>query len=80
VCFDIPVAPIYQCQTGHVMCGKCWKTVRACATCKQPMSNIRSFFIEDIVSRLKLKCENELCTEEVKVGELDVHLVDCDFR
>ena len=34
VCFDYALPPIYQCDSGHIICAECWTKVKICPTCR----------------------------------------------
>lgn len=57
ICLEYMVPPIYQCQTGHSICGSCKIKVSECSLCKQPVQDIRNFGLEKITSRIKYHCK-----------------------
>jgi len=34
VCFDYALPPIYQCDSGHIVCSECWSKLKTCPTCR----------------------------------------------
>ena len=34
VCFDYALPPIYQCDSGHIVCAECWTKLKTCPTCR----------------------------------------------
>lgn len=57
VCFNFMVPPIYQCETGHSMCGNCKSKVSECPSCKAVIKNTRNFSLEDIANHTPYPCK-----------------------
>ena len=86
VCSDYITPPIYQCDSGHLLCancrGKMTGTVRRCPVCRISMGKGRNLAVEKMVSKLKMKCPNSErgCDELLKYVKVNEHLKQCDYR
>lgn len=50
VCFEDMKAPIYLCEKGHSLCGKCTPNVKdICPTCRGKMTTARNFTLESML-------------------------------
>lgn len=84
VCMDIMSAPIYQCQSGHSLCNSCTKVLvpSICPICRQPMTQMRNWQLEDLISKASVPCPNKSsgCVYTMLNMELEDHLKECIFR
>lgn len=84
ICFEILMAPIYQCSNGHVVCNQCVDKVDFCSQCRVPLTNpkIRNVALEQICQSLEVKCPNNLdgCEVVTMVEHLKLHMETCEYR
>ena len=55
ICLDIPTQSIriYQCENGHLFCGKCLEKKKNCSVCEKSLTNnSRNLMIEKVLSIL----------------------------
>jgi len=48
VCKDIPIPPITQCKTGHLVCKICCETIKNCRICGEHMTETRNLAVEEL--------------------------------
>ncbi|KAM3964421.1 E3 ubiquitin-protein ligase sina-like [Aphomia sociella] len=81
---EIMSAPIFQCQSGHSLCNTCTSTLcpPICPLCRQPMTQIRNWQLEEIIAKAKVPCPNKLfgCVYTMEYTDVDEHLKQCIFR
>lgn len=56
ICMELMIAPIYSCQTGHVLCSRCKRSIIKCPFCKRKMDDLRNYALEKIAEQFKLNC------------------------
>ncbi|KAI5651973.1 beta-eliminating lyase domain-containing protein [Phthorimaea operculella] len=84
VCMETMSKPIFQCQSGHSLCNTCTSNLcpPTCPICRQPMTQMRNWQLEDIIAKAKVPCPNKDagCVYTMFVGDVDDHLKECIFR
>lgn len=84
VCLDLPIAAVYQCTNGHLMCAGCFTHLLAdarlrdelatCPTCRVELSKqsaSRNLAVEKAVSELPSECQ--FCNKEFPRNSLERH-------
>lgn len=62
ICLDIPTQSIriYQCENGHLFCGKCLEKKKNCSVCEKSLTNnSRNLMIEKVLSILNSYCSKK---------------------
>ena len=62
ICLDIPTQSIriYQCENGHLFCGKCLEKKKNCSVCEKSLiNNSRNLMIEKVLSILNSYCSKK---------------------
>lgn len=84
VCMETMSAPIYQCQSGHSLCNSCTQNLLPpmCPICRQNLTQMRNWQLEEIVSKAKVSCPNKSsgCVYTMVSMDLEEHLKECIFR
>ena len=82
VCFEIPKAPIFNCETGHTVCGDCRSKVPNCPLCRRGFTSVRNFIAEKLAESLSFKCRFSPfgCEATLKGSEEESHVQLCNFR
>ncbi|KAJ2946156.1 hypothetical protein O0L34_g5087 [Tuta absoluta] len=84
VCMETMSKPIFQCQSGHSLCNTCTSNLcpPTCPICRQPMTQMRNWQLEDIIAKAKVPCPNKDagCVYIMFAGDVDDHLKECIFR
>ncbi|XP_038212264.1 E3 ubiquitin-protein ligase SIAH1A-like isoform X2 [Zerene cesonia] len=84
VCNNAMTVPIFQCQSGHSVCFTCKKklTVPICPLCRQIMTQMRNWQLEELVAQSITTCPNKTigCVIKLKKKEMEEHLKECIFR
>ena len=80
-CFEIPLPPVYQCKTGHMICNNCRKNVIKCGICEAEMTDTRNFFYESLFEKTTFVCKyaQEGCPQVMFGNKLKNHENICDF-
>jgi hypothetical protein len=81
VCFETMRDKVFQCPSGHSICGSCLPNLRdrVCPTCRDkfPREPARNFALEQILAIVEHKCKNKSCIFESTSGKLEVHEKIC---
>lgn len=84
VCMETMTAPIFQCQSGHSLCNNCTQSLvpPVCPICRQAMTQMRNWQLEDIVHKAKVPCPNKSfgCVYTMINADVEDHLKECIFR
>ncbi|CAG7823636.1 unnamed protein product [Allacma fusca] len=82
VCFEIPRPPIYNCYTGHIICGGCKGKIRECPLCRQEYSDSRNYVAEKLAESCTFKCPfaEQGCDAMIKLAQEARHSNDCNYR
>ncbi|XP_045772302.1 E3 ubiquitin-protein ligase SIAH1-like isoform X2 [Maniola jurtina] len=84
VCMEYMSAPIFQCQSGHSLCNTCTRNLcpPLCPICRQAMTQIRNWQLEDMISKATVPCPNKPagCVYTMVNMDVDDHLKECIFR
>ncbi|XP_053607938.1 E3 ubiquitin-protein ligase Siah1-like [Plodia interpunctella] len=84
VCMETMSAPIFQCQSGHSLCSSCTRVLSPpnCPICRQPMTQIRNWQLEEIIAKAKVSCpnKNQGCVYTMVNCDVEEHLKECIFR
>ncbi|XP_044757230.1 uncharacterized protein LOC123315556 [Coccinella septempunctata] len=81
VCFEYMVPPIFQCEIGHSICGKCKGLVSQCPTCRRPFGDAQNFAVENLTSYIKYPCKNleKGCEFVSNAKTIKQHESSCQF-
>jgi hypothetical protein len=52
--------PIYQCESGHILCTNCRIRLSKCPTCQMSVGQTRSLFAEKMLQKIPLPCRFEI--------------------
>ncbi|KAL4709899.1 hypothetical protein ACJJTC_003862 [Scirpophaga incertulas] len=84
VCLETMSAPILQCSTGHSLCHNCTNKLYppTCPICRQPMSQMRNWQLEEMILKAKVPCPNKLagCVYTMMSMNIEDHIKECIFR
>lgn len=86
ICFEVPLAEIYQCKNGHTICNECEANVKECPQCRIPIpvngELIRNRALESLLDNLTVSCPNQLkgCKEKLLKKNVKNHLPNCVHR
>ncbi|XP_052759389.1 E3 ubiquitin-protein ligase siah-1-like isoform X2 [Galleria mellonella] len=84
VCMETMLGPIFQCQSGHSLCIKCTTSLcpPICPLCRQPMTQMRNWQLEEMISKAKVPCPNKTfgCVYMMESNDVQDHLKECIFR
>ncbi|CAB3253623.1 unnamed protein product [Arctia plantaginis] len=84
VCMETMSAPIFQCQSGHSLCNSCTQNLMPpmCPICRQPLTQMRNWQLEDIIAKAKVPCANKAagCVYTMVSRDMEEHLKECIFR
>ena len=86
------VKPIYQCQSGHLICKQCFEKYQHCWTCAlsfdcrsgsakssgRAMSEIRCLAVENLLSRVTKRCRFSALGCEATITSLSRHELECE--
>lgn len=81
VCFEYMIPPIYQCEIGHSICGKCKGLVKECPTCRKPFGTAQNFAVESLTSYIKYPCKHSEkgCSFISTAKTIKQHETTCQF-
>eukprot|EP01083_Nonionella_stella_P018685 51970_1 len=84
ICEDAMYAPIFQCNEGHTICGKCIVNIndpKSCPQCRLPLGETRSRVAEDIIQKIPYPCKNSVrgCSHVLLGPERTDHETTCEF-
>ncbi|CAG7838369.1 unnamed protein product [Allacma fusca] len=81
VCTSVPLAPIFNCSKGHIICGKCRPLTRKCGLCESNFTDSRNYVLEKIVEASSIACEfrDEGCDLILRGNEFQQHIETCEF-
>ncbi|KAF7026935.1 hypothetical protein CFC21_039019 [Triticum aestivum] len=73
--------PVFQCNAGHVACGRCLVELpgEQCQTCEHGGGFSRCPTIDAVVSSLTVMCGHDGCGSDVPYNELDDHQSACQY-
>ncbi|ODM92662.1 E3 ubiquitin-protein ligase SIAH1 [Orchesella cincta] len=84
ICFEIPAQEIYQCASGHTVCGTCSANLELCPQCREPYGTkkIRNRALEQILDTQTFDCihKDEGCKEKLKRQEILKHADICPLN
>ncbi|XP_013199450.1 E3 ubiquitin-protein ligase sina isoform X2 [Amyelois transitella] len=84
ICLETMSAPIFQCQSGHSLCNICTRELSPpiCPMCRQSMTQIRNWQLEEIIAKAKVGCPNKPvgCVYTMLNSDVEEHLKECIFR
>lgn len=81
ICFEFMVPPIFQCETGHSVCGICKDNIKECPSCKQTIRQTRNFHLERITNRIKYYCKyrDYGCQFITSAAHIKHHETECKY-
>jgi E3 ubiquitin-protein ligase SIAH1 len=82
VCMLYMTPPIPMCENGHCICNTCRQKESRCPTCGQQILNSRCCILENIVQKIKYRCQyhKEGCEYECGGNEIGSHEAQCPHR
>ena len=83
VCFDYVLPPIYQCDSGHLICSNCRpKLNNSCPSCRGPLGSVRNLAMEKVAETVKFPCKyaSSGCTLRLLHNEKRTHEEVCEHR
>eukprot|EP01018_Ginkgo_biloba_P027061 Gb_19602 [translate_table: standard] len=82
ICMEPFSSPVFQCSNGHTACSSCCISMdNRCASCFQPIGQIRCLAIEKLIESLKVSCKyaDDGCPEMVKYSQRNAHELYCMY-
>lgn len=80
ICKEYMSPPIHCCQTGHIICSNCEKSVSKCPTCLAPFSSTRNYAVEELCNNVIIPCQNTTCDFVGGLKDLHIHEEKCDVK
>jgi len=82
VCFDYALPPIFQCESGHVVCTECRAHLHICPSCRAPLANIRNLALEKVAEQVLFPCKfsSSGCQLTMSSATKPAHELHCDYR
>ena len=82
VCFDYVLPPIYQCESGHLICNTCKERVQCCPSCRGRLGTVRNLAMEKVAETVKFPCKygSNGCTMRLLHTEKRIHETSCERR
>ncbi|CEF60420.1 E3 ubiquitin-protein ligase SIAH1 [Strongyloides ratti] len=82
VCMEYMVPPLYQCGSGHLVCGSCRPKLNCCPSCRGPVPNVRNLAMEKIAATIYFPCKYNVngCNDAFSASEKLSHEEGCEFR
>ncbi|CAI8020844.1 E3 ubiquitin-protein ligase SIAH1 [Geodia barretti] len=82
VCFDYVLPPIYQCESGHLICNTCKERVQCCPSCRGRLGTVRNLAMEKVAETVKFPCKyaSNGCTMRLLHTEKRIHETNCERR
>ena len=82
VCFDYVLPPIYQCNSGHLICSNCRPKLQSCPSCRGSLGNIRNLGMEKVAETIQFPCKyaNSGCQERLLHTQKRTHEETCEYR
>jgi E3 ubiquitin-protein ligase SIAH1 len=82
VCRMYMTPPIPMCQNGHNICNTCRQKVNQCPTCSYQFVKSRCWILENIVQKIKYRCQyyKEGCEYESAGNDIGFHEAHCSHR
>ncbi|KAH8367687.1 hypothetical protein KR084_001562 [Drosophila pseudotakahashii] len=82
VCFRLMAMHIEQCKNGHLICYYCRQMVTTCPVCREELTNIRSYPMERVASRLIFPCRFSVlgCLDRLPLADKARHELHCEYR
>uniref|UniRef100_A0A0N5C910 E3 ubiquitin-protein ligase n=1 Tax=Strongyloides papillosus TaxID=174720 RepID=A0A0N5C910_STREA len=82
VCMEYMVPPLYQCGSGHLVCGSCRPKLNCCPSCRGPVPNVRNLAMEKIAATIYFPCKynGNGCLDAFAASEKLSHEEGCEYR
>ena len=82
VCFDYVLPPIFQCDSGHLICTNCKPKVQCCPSCRGPLGGVRNLAMEKVAETVQFPCKyaNSGCTLRMLHKAKRAHEEVCEYR
>ncbi|XP_044258658.1 uncharacterized protein LOC123007426 [Tribolium madens] len=79
VCLHYIIPPIFQCVTGHSICGTCKEQITQCPICREDIKNTQNFTLEKMAFLITYPCKNSDhgCDFADKPGKIKHHQKYC---
>lgn len=78
ICKEYMSPPINCCQTGHIICSNCQKTMSKCPTCLSSFISARNYAVEELCTNVIIPCQNTTCDFVGGLKDLHIHEEKCD--
>eukprot|EP01116_Phalansterium_solitarium_P014198 TRINITY_DN31753_c0_g1_i1.p1 TRINITY_DN31753_c0_g1~~TRINITY_DN31753_c0_g1_i1.p1 ORF type:complete len:268 (-),score=43.13 TRINITY_DN31753_c0_g1_i1:621-1424(-) len=82
VCFELMKPPIFQCNSGHLICNSCATKLKKCPSCRIPLNGVRNRALEKIAETIEYSCMHSTfgCGHVATCAEISSHESACSFR
>jgi E3 ubiquitin-protein ligase SIAH1 len=82
VCLTTMKPPMYQCRSGHSVCGECKERVKHCPTCRGAFIDTRNRIAEELANKVRYPCKNTFhgCNEKAYLKDMEKHESVCPHR
>ena len=82
VCFDYVLPPIFQCDSGHLICTHCKPKLQNCPSCRGHLGGVRNLAMEKVAETVRFPCKysSSGCTLRMLHGEKKSHEESCEYR
>lgn len=82
VCFDYVLPPIFQCESGHLICNTCKERVQCCPSCRGRLGTVRNLAMEKVAETVKFPCKyaSNGCSTRLLHTEKRIHEASCERR
>lgn len=82
VCFDYVLPPIYQCDSGHLICTSCRPKLTCCPSCRGNLGSVRNLAMEKVAETVKFPCKyaSSGCILRMLHNEKRCHEEVCEYR
>jgi len=82
ICYNIPRRPpIFQCDSGHMICATCKPRVTICPQCRGQYRGQRLYFAERLLEKIPVPCKysDEGCQVELLLSDITTHEGSCPY-
>lgn len=80
ICLDIANDAVETFCCFQVHCSTCISTLNECPNCRAYLQTRPSMVVRRIIGRLPIACPNKECKFQTTRGDLDLHLMKCEFQ
>ena len=82
VCFDYVLPPIFQCDSGHLICTNCKPKLQCCPSCRGPLGGVRNLAMEKVAETVQFPCKyaSSGCSLRMLHKAKRAHEEICEYR